>query len=719
MKKYLLTIILGLVGFLGFTQSQQANYIKYNETVYDDGTVSVEIHYKLYHDICNLTGEKNKFKFKIKGDLLNYSHFYTHKIKYTDCNGRNQQKTNKVQIGGKGASLGYIKNQNYVFKGELTNSKLNSEKSKWINLYTSKDGLNIDIQFLISKGDICSDHNKSNSYQYKVTGQPYSNPKHFKWDLPFTDCNGINQIESKRLLIGGKKSKTGTINSIDNIFRGVLNIDKFKKDTYLNKVNRAISEGNFKLAYENLSIININLSQTVIDSLKIIINKKAYKFYLDKVNSSASNLTKVKQICIEAINVLENKNDNLFFKNKLVSINKIEKEQNQIIIINDIDYYIKSDKIENAIRVYEQNIDNYSIAFKKEEILEKGEYSASYYESKNNFSIAIKFNQILYNFTDNIEYSTKISNLKIKEEKYRIELVINNFNKNINKAKKESNIRNWELVYDLANNNKDIISKKEREKAINKIYPLWKIDIKKDIKKVKKIAKTREYPKAYSELNLLKIKINKYKNKSYKSENVNKTSKTISKFQRKIERKKQKYPLNNYKYQKRKYGRRTLRIGTTYDAFIFNNSYVLNTKHDIFKSDLLNYTTNFNFSKISFNMCYSRFGVYWGNYNKTGSYSKFNLGGYLKLINSLYFKFGYLYNTQNNSKPISLESNMPFSTGISLMTPIIHFELSYNMLQKSYAIGLGINIYFRKSNSHSSKYKSEYRHWKKKIKDYK
>ena len=61
MKKYLLTIILGLVGFLGFTQSQQANYIKYNETVYDDGTVSVEIHYKLYHDICNLTGEKKKF----------------------------------------------------------------------------------------------------------------------------------------------------------------------------------------------------------------------------------------------------------------------------------------------------------------------------------------------------------------------------------------------------------------------------------------------------------------------------------------------------------------------------------------------------------------------------------------------------------------------------------------------------------------------------------
>lgn len=86
--------------------------------LYDDGTVKVEIQFRLRDSTCELS-TSNKYRFIVKG-LRTYTAYYEAMFEFEDCQGRIVERRESIQIGGPGAFENKIESIDYQFKGTLS-----------------------------------------------------------------------------------------------------------------------------------------------------------------------------------------------------------------------------------------------------------------------------------------------------------------------------------------------------------------------------------------------------------------------------------------------------------------------------------------------------------------------------------------------------------------------------------------------------------------------
>ncbi len=86
--------------------------------LYDDGTVKVEIQFRLRDSTCELS-TSNKYRFIVKG-LRTYTAYYEAMFEFEDCQGRIVERRESIQIGGPGAFENKIESIDYQFKGSLS-----------------------------------------------------------------------------------------------------------------------------------------------------------------------------------------------------------------------------------------------------------------------------------------------------------------------------------------------------------------------------------------------------------------------------------------------------------------------------------------------------------------------------------------------------------------------------------------------------------------------
>ena len=603
-----------------------------------------------------------------------------------------------------------------------------SKSSKWITIF-SDNQIKVEVKFKIKK-DVCNDLNSKNNYRYKITGSLYKDTKYCKWFLEYIDCNGNNIKEEQSVKIGGNNSKLGVLRSMDYQFRGeLLNLfNSNPKKLYLKQIEKSVADNNFEKSFNILSKLKSLNTGLNIDSIKQYILLNANNYYQEEIQKLSVYNTYdrpiIKAYCIEAKDFLENTSYESYYNNFITQIKQIQFEEDTKKIRNSITQNLQQGYIGYAINEFNTNKDKYDIEDLRYSINNIGGKKAYNLLNEEKYNTAKSLFLKLYKFTDDYKYKLEANKIEHIIENIRINKIKQEYKLRLNDAKKENTEYLWKQVFYFANNNKDIISEKEAKSAKIKIGKFYKNKFRKSLKEVKKLTHNHNYYDAKSKIKVLKNDAFNYKYTPFYYSNLhiinkidNKQDKIYNRYD-KLDNKNKLYSYHN-KYEKRKYSRKTFRIGLTYNFLSETPDYLLNmgTENvDTIENKFIIYNAQPILSRLSANIFYGRFGLYAGNYTAVESNFQINIGGYYKVVNSIYFKYGYIYNSNQDIKEInSINIGSPLYAGISLMTPIIHFEFGYNLMYDTYNLGIGINIFFRKKNTHYTSEKTEYRYWKNKL----
>ena len=120
MRSIILTIFIFII-----SNVQAAKWDEWTN-VYDDGSTSVEIRFKLYKNGCN-DQKTNKYAFRVIGEKKDIEEFVKIEFKYLNCEGNLVIQVESVKIGGIDVAIGdLVESMDYIFMGTLiTNFKKN------------------------------------------------------------------------------------------------------------------------------------------------------------------------------------------------------------------------------------------------------------------------------------------------------------------------------------------------------------------------------------------------------------------------------------------------------------------------------------------------------------------------------------------------------------------------------------------------------------------
>lgn len=446
---------------------------------------------------------------------------------------------------------------------------------------------------------------------------------------------------------------------------------------------------------------------------------KQIPFKLDYIDCTSQNIIhEEKNISVNNYRSLGyTESLDFFFKGNLVS----DYENNpQKKAINSITSSLSIGDVKKAIYFYNMNVNEFTSDSIKIEIEQKSNETALELLKSKNFNDyfkALEIYQLLLIFTQNTDYYAKINQLN-DEENSMVTIKCQTLSQ---AAFDKNTITAWEDIYYFSERYpgecQGILDDKEF------LAKAWLNKIEQEIKVSRNKANSSDYIPALEHLDSALHDIAIYSIKDYYTSSaaleLNKKEAYIMDKKASLNSKiselsnSNRLDLVKYGYLKRKYGRKTFRLGVTYNLFTTSSQYSF---YD-FKSDFKTYTEQINLSYFTFIAFYDRYGVYFGEFNREIGLSC-NVGGYLKLVNSIYLKAGYIvhenkgdtyyylnYDSQNQY-PTTFSYNTPFFAGISIISDFIHFELGYNFFNSTYTLGIGMNIWFKNKN---------YKYWKEKY----
>jgi len=249
-----LMIILSLASLCTFAQSNWGSM----ETIYDDGTLKVELQFLYSENSCDFTGTPFKYRYRLNGTLPSETRYLSWKMDYISCKGESFYEQISLPIGGPDAiqNFGieqlkdkiYFDDLNSMFIASvlvkpfydvmLTSAKLsnlgkkvfthvNDTASGWgtIQSIYSDSNINVELQFYYSKNS-CDDGGKAFKYRYRLNGYVNKNfEQYLTWKMNYKGCNGELFFEQIALPIGGAEAEQnfGTGQLMDLYFYDPLN----------------------------------------------------------------------------------------------------------------------------------------------------------------------------------------------------------------------------------------------------------------------------------------------------------------------------------------------------------------------------------------------------------------------------------------------------------------------------------------------------------------
>ncbi len=111
-------VLLG-INIFSYTLNAQNSTQTIKKEIYSDNQIKVEVEFKLYNSICKDLNKSNKYTYIVTGQMYSYAKEAYWNLKYTDCNGNQQNEKKNIPIGGKEAVIGRIESLDYIFIGKL------------------------------------------------------------------------------------------------------------------------------------------------------------------------------------------------------------------------------------------------------------------------------------------------------------------------------------------------------------------------------------------------------------------------------------------------------------------------------------------------------------------------------------------------------------------------------------------------------------------------
>ncbi|MCP4521975.1 MAG: carboxypeptidase regulatory-like domain-containing protein [Cytophagales bacterium] len=264
---------------LGITSSLLANTAEIEawepfQEIYNDNTAKVLVQFKTYANNCQ-NNKMTKYRFKVEGKH-NFQQVYNWQLKYKDCNGQLQNKTEPIIIGGPNTVVNQlIESADYMFSGTYSpngnnnhsnNNNNNNGSTSNPSTFTRKgvwqpkevlykdNQVTVEIQFKTYEFSCAIP--KNNKFKYRIIGTPHSSEKFVNWQLKYTDCNGNLVTANEEILIGGPQAQTGWIESMDYTFAGkfvskeIVKIEMFTVSGYVtdNNSNKGISGARVRIS---------------------------------------------------------------------------------------------------------------------------------------------------------------------------------------------------------------------------------------------------------------------------------------------------------------------------------------------------------------------------------------------------------------------------------------------------------------------------------------
>lgn len=567
-------------------------------------------------------------------------------------------------------------------------------------IYSDKQ-IKVEVEFKLYD-TICLDPQKSNKFVYIISGQLYTYSKDISWQLKYTDCNGVIQVENKQVFIGGPNAVKGSIESLDQRFVGFLYnySNSFYIETIISNIDDLIKNNNFLKAKEELENKSFIIKDsTLINKEYSLIYTRAQTCYVDSLNSllNKDKVDLASKLIIEAENLYKILPANILSKKKEIELIKLE--QKRIVFENQINELIKQNNILQALIIYNANVGTYRSKILENVLIEKATSSTNNSLNSNDYENAKIFFNELYKLTRNEKYLLDIQKCDKELQLQEIRSAKKLHKELLDKVKQNKSIYNLEKLYNIESKY-DIFSTKNTAKKLNNI---WITEIETYSKYARKDYKIKDYRNALDNFNKSIDKINDYNSKLY---SINYNS-SIAKIKSKIDDKKVKVNdivnsfssskldllKNNYEKKKLKY--KVLKIGVSYD-FVNEGVNSLSTYFSTpsnLTDDISDIYYDFSISRISTFLTYNRLGLFAGNYYTSSNIKNYNVGLQYRLFGSFYGKVGY--NIKSDEKITMNNFALNYITGISLIVNGLNIETTYNHRYKTVQLGMGINIYKR------------------------
>ena len=304
----------------------------------------------------------------------------------------------------------------------ITSNAQNSSQITKIEIYSDKQ-IKVEVEFKLYNS-ICKDLNKSNKYTYVVTGQLYSFNKEVKWNLKYIDCNGNPQDEKNIILIGGNKAEIGRIESIDQIFQGILvSNNKSYIKVILENIEDLVMNNRFIEAKSELENNKYLINDAALINKKyLLIYDKAEIYYIKSLNTISTldknGLQRTNNLIKEAEELFPNLPINISLKKKELEI--INLEQNRIEIKNKINQLIEQNNILEALIKYNANNQLYSSQETEKILINKGETIGKNSFISKEFVDAKKLYNELFKLTGDKNYLDEINKCENKIKKQEL-----------------------------------------------------------------------------------------------------------------------------------------------------------------------------------------------------------------------------------------------------------------------------------------------------------
>lgn len=252
--RFCLMLIMSLSSLCLFAQTNWGKM----ETIYDDGSLKVELQFLYSDNSCDFTGTPFKYRYRLNGILPSETKYLSWKMDYISCKGESFYEQLSLPIGGPDAlqifGVDQLKDKIYFddlnsmfiasmlvkpfYDVMLTTSKLSNLGKKEFNhikdtasgwggiqsIY-SDSNINVELQFYYSKNS-CEDGGKPFKYRYRLNGYITKNFEQFlTWKMNYKGCNGELFFEQIALPIGGVEAEQnfGTGQLMDLYFYDPLN----------------------------------------------------------------------------------------------------------------------------------------------------------------------------------------------------------------------------------------------------------------------------------------------------------------------------------------------------------------------------------------------------------------------------------------------------------------------------------------------------------------